>query len=176
MLKLSVWLQWQDLHRVTFLWQSWIKCLTQVSNIWTPGTIWCPLDLSHQTCSMWTQHPGRTIKELKLWYFPLLFPFIIYPLWLWREKFSFLHEAASLDALQSMLNIPAVPIPVPQKRYFDLANVRCCSFRQKKVIFKAHTSVLPGALLIWLFHQFPLVIYDALTMLCSHIHHNSFFN
>lgn len=50
----AAWLWWErkemtNLFRATSLWQTWIKCLTKVSNIWTSSTAWWALDLSHQT-------------------------------------------------------------------------------------------------------------------------------
>lgn len=60
----AVWLRWQgrgmtNLSRATRLWQTWIKCLTKVSNIWTPWTAWCALDLSHQTLSKVNTTPSQ---------------------------------------------------------------------------------------------------------------------
>ena len=60
----AVWLWWQgqgmtNLSRATCLWQTWIKCLTKVSNIWTPWTAWCALDLSHQTVSKVNTTPSQ---------------------------------------------------------------------------------------------------------------------
>lgn len=60
----AVWLWWQgrgmtNLSRATRLWQTWIKCLTKVSNIWTPWTAWCALDLSHQTASKVNTTPSQ---------------------------------------------------------------------------------------------------------------------
>lgn len=60
----AVWLWWQgrgmtNLSRATRLWQTWIKCLTKVSNIWTPWTAWCALDLSHQKLSKVNTTPSQ---------------------------------------------------------------------------------------------------------------------